>query len=104
MIANRQSLRADKMGVAVNNLSIEEWQWLIEMYDHRCVYCGKPHKNLTPDHVVPLARGGSNVIGNIVPACSACNQRKGARTPEESNMPFVIKIDITRQFEQLTFI
>ncbi|MBN1120178.1 MAG: HNH endonuclease [Anaerolineae bacterium] len=104
MIANRQSLRADKMSIPVNNLSIEEWQWMLETYDHRCVYCGKPCETLTPDHVVPLARGGANVISNIVPACPACNQRKNARTPEEANMPFVVNVDITNQLEQLTFI
>lgn len=31
------------------------------------------------DHVVPLARGGSNDIGNLQPLCHACHSRKTAR-------------------------
>ena len=103
-IANRQSRRAEKIGTQINNLSIDEWQWLQQAYDNRCAYCGETFETLTPDHVVPLARGGDNIISNIVPACPACNQRKSARTPEEANMPFVVKVDITEELEQLTFI
>lgn len=40
-----------------------------------CLYCGS-HENITVDHVVPLARGGSHAIGNLVPACKTCNSRK----------------------------
>lgn len=43
----------------------------------RCAYCeqefdGPPD----PDHVVPLSRGGSNSITNILPCCSPCNSDK----------------------------
>ena len=43
----------------------------------RCAYCdqrveGQPD----PDHVVPLSRGGSNSITNILPSCRACNSDK----------------------------
>lgn len=40
----------------------------------RCAYCEAPVVGLPePDHVVPLSRGGSNSITNILPACKACN-------------------------------
>ncbi len=54
-----------------------------------CQYCGESpgrHK-LTVDHVVPRCRGGSHEWGNLVTACTRCNQSKGARTPEEAGMP-----------------
>lgn len=43
----------------------------------RCAYCtevidGQPD----PDHVMPLSRGGSNSITNILPCCGACNSDK----------------------------
>jgi endogenous inhibitor of DNA gyrase (YacG/DUF329 family) len=50
---------------------------LFLMFDRRCAYCdveieGQPE----PDHVVPLSRGGSNSITNILPTCHACNAGK----------------------------
>lgn len=35
------------------------------------------------DHVIPLARGGSNWPDNIVISCAPCNQRKGCKMPDE---------------------
>lgn len=37
-----------------------------------------PAANLTADHVVPKARGGSDEPDNIQVLCVACNSRKGA--------------------------
>lgn len=42
-----------------------------------CSYCGKlPAMGV--DHVLPLARGGTNALANLVAACLPCNQSKGA--------------------------
>lgn len=54
-----------------------DWHKLLIRYDHRCAYCQVQTHKLTRDHVVPLARGGSHGIGNIVPACPSCNSAKG---------------------------
>lgn len=35
------------------------------------------------DHIVPVARGGSNEINNLQLAHLVCNMRKGSRVPEE---------------------
>lgn len=40
-----------------------------------CEYCGSTDR-ITVDHREPLAAGGSNTRGNIVPACRPCNARK----------------------------
>jgi 5-methylcytosine-specific restriction endonuclease McrA len=48
-----------------------------------CVYCGKRTGVLTCDHVIPVCRGGSSTLENLVTACEACNRAKGRRTPEE---------------------
>jgi len=46
-----------------------------------CAYCGAPAAHL--DHVLPLARGGTDARRNLAPACARCNIEKGNRTPEE---------------------
>lgn len=63
---------------ASGSFTREQWLELVKQYDHRCAYCHE-QKPLTVDHVKALSRGGSNDIGNIVPACRSCNSRKGAK-------------------------
>ncbi len=59
---------------------------------YSCQYCGRHRRELkgreflTRDHVVPLSRGGGNDWGNVVSACSPCNNRKGNRLPKEVGM------------------
>ena len=56
-------------------------------YGKQCVYCGVPLAlkrqpgtvRCTSDHVVPLAAGAPNFVSAMVPACDACNVRKGSR-------------------------
>jgi 5-methylcytosine-specific restriction endonuclease McrA len=56
----------------------EEWQALCFVWGYRCAYCLEKLP-LTRDHVVPIGKGGSNSIRNMVPACYDCNQNKGAK-------------------------
>ena len=53
-----------------------------------CQYCGSgfPAENLTFDHVIPRARGGTTLWGNVVTACAPCNLSKGHRLPKETGM------------------
>jgi 5-methylcytosine-specific restriction endonuclease McrA len=104
LTAQRQVRRADAAGVAVNDLSAAEWRWLCEVYDHRCAYCGAQGVDLTLDHVVPLAQGGRNTLSNVVPACRDCNTDKGARTPEQADMAFAVRVDVATELEQIALI
>lgn len=60
---------------------------LLERYRHSCAYCevklapwGREFPNsLQWDHVLPLSKGGSDGVGNILPVCRQCNRSKSAR-------------------------
>lgn len=51
---------------------------LIERDGYLCRECGTT-ENMTIDHVVPVVKGGKNVISNLQLLCRTCNSRKGAR-------------------------
>jgi hypothetical protein len=54
--------------------------------DHRCRYCGAsaPDVELTIDHVLPVALGGSDTADNLVAACAACNAGTSSASPDSS--------------------
>jgi 5-methylcytosine-specific restriction endonuclease McrA len=54
-----------------------------KLLSNMCFYCGGPSEHI--DHVVPIARGGSHSIGNLVGACQKCNQSKGSKFITEWN-------------------
>lgn len=62
--------------------TLEERQAKFSTCGNVCYYCGRAGR-LTVDHMIPLKRGGTNDIANIVPACRSCNSRKHTRTAEE---------------------
>lgn len=49
---------------------------------YTCVYCGS-EEDLHADHRIPVARGGSNRLDNLVTACGPCNQSKGPKSVED---------------------
>ncbi len=61
-----------------------QW-WKRKLSKGICHYCHTPTppKELTMDHVVPLARGGRSTKGNVVPCCKACNNKKRSALPME---------------------
>lgn len=60
---------------------------------HNCQYCNVKCKTdeLTYDHVIPRALGGTTVWTNIVACCYKCNSKKGGRTPEQAKMKLLKK-------------
>ncbi len=52
---------------------------LAVIWKHECAYCRATDRPLHIEHVVPLSRGGSNELANLVPACGKCNLSKGTK-------------------------
>ena len=63
--------------------TVAEWREKLDLLGGCCVYCGRDDVPIHRDHKVPLVRGGTNDIANIVPACASCNSKKGTRTAAE---------------------
>lgn len=55
--------------------------------DGKCLLCGKfiDYDDFTVDHIVPLAKGGTNDISNLQCTCKRCNSIKQDILPEELN-------------------
>ncbi|HET8645776.1 MAG TPA: HNH endonuclease [Vicinamibacteria bacterium] len=64
---------------AAGDLTPEQWSVIVATYGGLCAHCEQAPW-AEQDHVVPIAKGGAHSAGNLVPACHACNQRKGRRT------------------------
>lgn len=58
--------------------SPEQRRRILELHDHRCVYCGEQFRpeELTVDHVEPRVKGGDHSRGNLVACCRPCNVEK----------------------------
>jgi 5-methylcytosine-specific restriction endonuclease McrA/uncharacterized protein YeaO (DUF488 family) len=76
----RASARARRAGVG-GTLAAADWRGLLDLFGHRCGWCGASDVPLELEHVYPLARGGSNDPTNVAPACGDCNHGKGAALP-----------------------
>jgi 5-methylcytosine-specific restriction endonuclease McrA len=72
---NRRKRRAAKHA-GRGNFTAQEFIELCDWYGNRCLSCGDTETLLEADHVVPLAKGGSDDIGNIQPLCGFCNRKR----------------------------
>jgi 5-methylcytosine-specific restriction endonuclease McrA len=80
--------RRARLKGASGSYTVREWEVLLRLYT-RCPRCLRAWADIPPrpdgivvtaDHVVAIARGGSNTIENIQPLCYSCNSKKGHRT------------------------
>ncbi|ACK68136.1 HNH endonuclease [Rippkaea orientalis PCC 8801] len=53
-------------------------EYVFQRDNYNCQSCGKNKQQVTlnVDHIIPLAKGGSNDISNLQTLCKQCNQKK----------------------------
>lgn len=70
--------RAIQEGLADRRFGQSEMAAVLEHFGSdppRCAYCGDEHVSRW-DHLVAIKSGGDTVVGNMVPACSRCDDSK----------------------------
>jgi 5-methylcytosine-specific restriction endonuclease McrA len=83
------SLLSDDMPEVTHNTSLRS---IYELYDGICQHSNKKIKmsEASRDHRIPISRGGTNTVGNIVLSHKDINSMKGNRLNHECGLPDVI--------------
>ena len=71
-------IRRERCSLAEGVTLDEQRQARWDYYGGKCYLCGDDATEM--DHVIPIARGGSNWPANLRPACRSCNSQKGAKS------------------------
>ncbi len=74
--------KAKERGNHVVRVTSAQIRHRFQQFDHCCAYCGSSVPNLQTEHFLPISRGGTHVLSNILPACQPCNSSKMAHDPE----------------------
>lgn len=64
-----------KKQVLLSDFTWARWKRMLQAFAWGCAYCGA-QADFEQDHVVPIQRGGEDLMANILPACHACNASK----------------------------
>lgn len=81
--AARARIRAKKLD-ADGIILAEDVFTQYERQEGKCFYCGKiVGLEFHLDHKIPLSRGGSNNLSNVVITCAWCNLHKRTKLPHE---------------------
>jgi 5-methylcytosine-specific restriction endonuclease McrA len=78
----RKRKRRVRKAQAVGMHTFAQWMSKVSFYGWKCWYCGigLTMKSLTKDHAIPLTRGGTDYVANLLPSCRKCNSHKHTRT------------------------
>lgn len=77
-----EARRKASRGRSSGHFTAEQVQAMRRLQRFKCPICqGSIRRKFHIDHVVPLARGGTNEVSNIQLLCPTCNIRKQAKDP-----------------------
>ena len=81
---NYQVQRGLRELLSRSSISKQQWDTILDFFDHHCAFCGKAHTGnkrtgIVPDHLIPASKYGELCLGNVAPACHDCNDQRGDR-------------------------
>jgi 5-methylcytosine-specific restriction endonuclease McrA len=93
--AGHRRRKARIANAPINDFTEEQWEALCKAARYRCCYCGTKGTvdTLTPDHLTPYVKQGSNTLHNVLPCCLDCNMRKKDRPVLKPVQPFLLLSD-----------
>lgn len=84
-LVNTERIRLARRRRSIRHL----FQRVVAWWGRACVYCGLSDAPLEIEHIVPVARGGTDDPANLTIACRPCNLSKGTLTAAEFGHPEV---------------
>lgn len=95
---NARALRRARLKNAPGSHTLDDVRRQYQAQGGRCYWCTADlGDDFHADHLVPLARGGSDYPENIVCACPSCNLSKNAKTPDEYRAWLSLRAIATRR-------
>lgn len=81
MIRKVNGIRRRTRTYKLDPINLKEWKVKVATLGNVCQICRKtePEVKMTIDHIIPVARGGTNRTDNLQPLCVGCNCSKGAK-------------------------
>lgn len=81
----RRLIEADRLKRSQMHQARKHKAYLIEVQGNRCAYCKRDLTDVVShiDHIVPLAKGGTDDLSNLCAACPECNHAKGNKNLSE---------------------
>lgn len=84
---------------AVGSHTRLEWESKVAGFGGKCAYC-KTEKWHDKDHIMPISKGGTDYIDNVVPSCIHCNRTKSDSL--DSRWTGLLVIDHTANSHNIT--
>jgi 5-methylcytosine-specific restriction endonuclease McrA len=93
---NRYKYKAAITTSSDGTVTTKALQHLALLQEHACHYCGCPINETESathlDHFIPISKGGTHSITNVVWSCDTCNLSKNATIPSTTNPVFMTNI------------
>lgn len=91
----RKAARKQLHNVKARALKTGKGEILKVLRQRKCGICGEFFKRGDEkhiDHIIPLARGGTNDVSNLRMAHAHCNMTRGASIPKGTQLPLVLSL------------